>query len=147
MAINKVIVNGETKLDLTADTATAENVVEGFTFHDATGELKTGTFVGTAGTTPLYFYELNRDNIDDSNGVFGATQFKVCIDSIILENQNGHKAWVYINGHNGGSETEIVSYYDSITFGNIVSNGLKCVVISDSPIISVSAHTEREGGY
>ena len=46
MAINKVIVNGETKLDLTADTATADKVLKGFTFHDATGELKTGTNEG-----------------------------------------------------------------------------------------------------
>ena len=46
MAINKVIVNKETKLDLTADTATADKVLKGFTFHDATGELKTGTNEG-----------------------------------------------------------------------------------------------------
>lgn len=42
MAINKVIVNGKTKLDLTADTVTVDNVQKGFTFHDATGALKTG---------------------------------------------------------------------------------------------------------
>lgn len=43
MAINKVIVNGETKLDLTADTVTVDKVQKDITFHDATGALKTGT--------------------------------------------------------------------------------------------------------
>lgn len=42
MGINKVVVGDETKLDLTADTATASDVVDGKTFHDKTGELVTG---------------------------------------------------------------------------------------------------------
>lgn len=54
MAINKVIVNGETKLDLTADTVTTADVKQGVTFHDATGALKTGTAVGSA-IEGLYF--------------------------------------------------------------------------------------------
>ena len=54
MAINKVIVNGETKLDLTADTVTTADVKQGVTFHDATGVLKTGTAVDSA-IEGLYF--------------------------------------------------------------------------------------------
>lgn len=55
MAINKVIVNGETKLDLTADTVTIEDVKQGVTFHDATGVLKTGIAVGGFAIEGLYF--------------------------------------------------------------------------------------------
>ena len=42
MSINKVIVNEEVKLDLSADTAEASNVEKGYTFHDANGDLITG---------------------------------------------------------------------------------------------------------
>lgn len=55
MAINKVIVNGETKLDLTEDTVTVEDVKQGVTFHDATGALKTG--LANAGGIDGYYIE------------------------------------------------------------------------------------------
>lgn len=38
MAVNKVEVNGETKLDLTRDTVTPENLLSGATAHNAAGE-------------------------------------------------------------------------------------------------------------
>lgn len=43
MAVNKVEVNGEVKLDLTADTVTAAKLAHGETAHDASGELIIGT--------------------------------------------------------------------------------------------------------
>lgn len=42
MAINKVEVNGETKLDLAQDTVTPENLLSGATAHNAAGERITG---------------------------------------------------------------------------------------------------------
>lgn len=42
MAVNKVEVNGETKLDLTQDTVTPENLLSGATAHNAAGERITG---------------------------------------------------------------------------------------------------------
>jgi hypothetical protein len=41
--VNKVIVNGVTKIDLTGDTAISSDVALGKTFHDAAGILQTGT--------------------------------------------------------------------------------------------------------
>lgn len=43
MAVNKVKINGEVKLDLTADTVTASKLAQGVTAHDASGEIITGT--------------------------------------------------------------------------------------------------------
>lgn len=43
MAYNKIILNGETKIDLTQDTATAEDVALGKTFHLNSGETAVGT--------------------------------------------------------------------------------------------------------
>lgn len=47
MAVNKVEINGETKLDLTQDTVTPENLLSGATAHNAAGERIVG--VATAG--------------------------------------------------------------------------------------------------
>lgn len=41
--VNKVIYGSNTLIDLTQDTATADKVLSTYTFHDATGETKTGT--------------------------------------------------------------------------------------------------------
>lgn len=43
MAINKVIYGGETLIDLTGDTVTADKILSGFTAHDKGGEPITGT--------------------------------------------------------------------------------------------------------
>lgn len=47
MAVNKVEINGETKLDLTQDTVTPENLLSGATAHNAAGEQISGA--ATAG--------------------------------------------------------------------------------------------------
>ncbi|MDO4292046.1 MAG: hypothetical protein Q4C65_02335 [Eubacteriales bacterium] len=41
--INKVIYGGKTLIDLTADTVTADKILEGFTAHDKSGATITGT--------------------------------------------------------------------------------------------------------
>lgn len=57
MAVNKVEVGGEVKLDLTADTVTPETLLSGATAHNAAGEQITGTankiatYTATIGTT------------------------------------------------------------------------------------------------
>lgn len=43
MAINKVIYGGDTLIDLTADTVTANKILTGYTAHDKAGEEITGT--------------------------------------------------------------------------------------------------------
>lgn len=42
MAVNKVEINGEVKLDLTQDTVTPENLLSGVTAHNAAGEQISG---------------------------------------------------------------------------------------------------------
>lgn len=43
MSINKVVYGGNTLIDLTGDTVTADKVLEGFTTHDKSGASITGT--------------------------------------------------------------------------------------------------------
>lgn len=50
MAVNKVVINDNTVLDLTGDTVTPTDLREGITAHDATGMQITGTRPATSGT-------------------------------------------------------------------------------------------------
>ena len=50
MAVNKVVINDKTVLDLTGDTVTPSDLVEGVTAHDATGMQITGNRPATSGT-------------------------------------------------------------------------------------------------
>ena len=49
MAINKVVYDGNTLLDLSEDTATADKILYGYTAHDHTGEAIVGTAAGEVG--------------------------------------------------------------------------------------------------
>ena len=51
MAYNKVVYNGNTLIDLTADTVEATNLLEGYTAHGADGETITGTCAYDADTS------------------------------------------------------------------------------------------------
>lgn len=53
MGINKLVYFGETKFDLSSDTAEAENVEKGYTFHNKAGNLVTGTLVKPSGTKTI----------------------------------------------------------------------------------------------
>ena len=53
MAINKVIYGNTTLIDLTSDTATQDKVLSGYTFHDASGTLRTGTASSGSSATVL----------------------------------------------------------------------------------------------
>ena len=118
MAINKVIVNGTTKLDLTADTVTVDNVQKGFTFHDATGELKTG--LANAGGIDGYYIEKVFDSSEIFNsgtriGVEVTTEGKYCffcIDNYI----NSIDIYAWENNSNGYGRTVYVMSTEPITY-------------------------------
>lgn len=61
MAVNKVEVGGEIKLDLTQDTVTPETLLSGATAHNAAGEQITGTYApavsGKPGDITFYDYD------------------------------------------------------------------------------------------
>lgn len=48
---NKIIINGQTKIDLTSDTITANKLLSGYTAHDKSGATITGTCTFDSNTT------------------------------------------------------------------------------------------------
>lgn len=65
--LNKVIINGSTKLDLSNDTVTADKVLNGYTAHDSSGKAIVGTASG--GITPTGTISIT------SNGTHDVTQY------------------------------------------------------------------------
>ena len=53
MAVNKVVINNEIQLDLTADTVDAAHLAKGFTAHDMKGESIVGTMESGGSYTGL----------------------------------------------------------------------------------------------
>lgn len=45
MAKNKIIYNGNTLIDLTGDTVTADKLMQGYTAHDRSGAVINGTII------------------------------------------------------------------------------------------------------
>lgn len=79
MAVNKVVYNGETLVDLTNDSVTPETLAEGVTAHDKSGAVITGTMSaggggGDSGLPDGYsqvdFIELNGKQLVDT-GIIG----------------------------------------------------------------------------
>lgn len=62
MAVNKVEINGETKIDLTQDTVTPENLLSGVTAHNAAGEQIVGAVTAGGGITNFPTIEEVRAN-------------------------------------------------------------------------------------
>ena len=61
MAVNKVVINNETQLDLTADTVDAAHLAKGFTAHNMKGESIVGTMESSVVTKPYIEYTLTAD--------------------------------------------------------------------------------------
>lgn len=76
MAINKVVYGDQTLVDLTSDTATAEDVAQGKTFHDASGQLRTGSNTGGTYTAG--------DGIDITNNVISLEYLRVVNGAVCL---------------------------------------------------------------
>lgn len=55
MAVNKIIANGNTLIDLTADTVTADKLAKGYTAHNKAGEIITGT-MESGSTRAVQYY-------------------------------------------------------------------------------------------
>ena len=58
MAVNKVVVNGEAIIDLSADTVTANKLAKGYTAHDKSGAVITGT-MDAGGGEPVRAKDVN----------------------------------------------------------------------------------------
>ena len=137
MAINKIIVDGVTKIDLSQDTVTADKVLEGLTFHDATGSLCTGTMKQSTGGA-------------DVGDITLYTKLAYTYDEYVANSSIAGEATAYFED---GSNSPYVDYVVVNSYGFIssvyshtnridiyVPEGGKVYVLSDKKITSVDVN-------
>lgn len=109
MANNKIILGNETLIDLTDDTVEADKLLQGYTAHDSSGSLITGTFVPSAERTPVlletveisaFTEQVNRIEID-------ATKYTLTDYLILYVYGNNVRLsasdWLYFTDGNGAT--------------------------------------------
>lgn len=149
MAYNKITLNGETKIDLTQDTATAEDVALGKTFHLNSGEIAVGTLeITSEGGSEEVIVErytdvtaLKNKAIELVNGnrycclkitnkkskAISTTAYKVNATGFVTENVG-----IDIAGTAGSKY--LVPTYDNANIPYVVfSNGLQTCTLNASP--------------
>lgn len=143
MAINKVIVNGETKVDLTSDTATADEVLIGRTFHDATGELKRGGFVGGKIPIPFYFVHQYGADIYDPDGCLN--EGLPCYFNINITTSAKY-FFIYNLFHESDQIVEFQNTNEEISYYNTpnISNSGEFCVFATEPIENLLITLEKD---
>lgn len=68
MAINKIVYNGGTLIDLTGDTVTADKLMQGYIAHDKTGEIIIGTATGGGSTGAVWQDQDGYVHLSDESG-------------------------------------------------------------------------------
>lgn len=67
MAVNKVVINNEIKIDLTSDTVSPDTLSKGITAHDKSGNVIVGTMEGGSSSqrieSSVYTQEINQGRV------------------------------------------------------------------------------------
>ena len=92
MAVNKVVYNRRTLIDLTADTVSKETLKKGFTAHQADGTMITGEFIG--------------DDYDEIDRILTA-DFLTCIT--VLTDPDGNELGRTVRSFSDNSSTIITT--------------------------------------
>ena len=133
MAVNKVVINDTTVLDLTGDTVTPSDLLEGVTAHDATGMQITGKRPATSGT-------------DTSDATATAKD--------IARGKTAYVQGAKITGDlyevaKGETKTFVTSGSENVTFGKFDSNdvvNIKIPWIGNDEIMRVGSYIQL-GAY
>ena len=86
--VNKVVYDGTTLIDLTADTVTASKLLDGYTAHDASGATITGSFNSSLRSDSVTPSE-SQQTVTPGSGYYGLSQ--VTVDPI--PSNYGRIAW------------------------------------------------------
>lgn len=103
MAHNKIILGNETLIDLTGDTVEADKLLQGYTAHDSSGSLITGTLVPSAASVGLIFSDWDSSGRPTTVTTVGLTTLPAWFFWQLSNNRYNRANWnsklvtVYIN--------------------------------------------------
>lgn len=110
MGVSKVVYNGNSLIDLTADTVTADNLVSGVTAHDMSGNLIVGTLVPGSSGKNIQCYE-GYATVNTTS--YTATSVSLTVDKTGTYNVS----WMgYRNRNSGTSGSQL--YIDGKAYGS-----------------------------
>lgn len=146
MAVNKIVINNEVKLDLTADTVSPSTLALGITAHDKSGELITGTMESGG---------INEEDLKFSGNLSNFGQYGR-LDNLIEHNFDKIKlGWVENDTNHGVSSLAygfsesslsrfptITIYGQSVTLEGAFSN---CKNLTELPIFITTPYTGAIG--
>lgn len=133
MAVNKVEINGEVKLDLTQDTVTEDTLLQGTTAHDAAGNPIEGKVI----TTPIPVTEdvLKGDGLGGIDTMQTSPVESIDIPVGILKGTSSGSIETAISGTDYMAPV-VVTSADNGKFLRVVSGAWAAVSISDANGVS-----------
>ena len=142
MAYNKVEFNGNTIIDLTGTTATAERVQSGYVFHLANGVQETGSMISCPIETIEYDYNIGY--IQNGTWVYeNPTQTY----TDIYEAKSGHRYFITLGANVGTRFRSMFTTTDirTVTSGSVV--GTSIINLNNPAAYRNASYTATDDGY
>lgn len=141
MGINKIVYSGNTLIDLTSDTVTADKLCAGYTAHAADGSLITGTMA----MIPMeaYITELNQGYVASGTWKYeNPTRTYVDIYEVIA----GHRYFITLGGNVGSRFRCMFTTTDVSTVTSDVA-GTNIINTNNPAAYANASYTTSEDGY
>ena len=136
MAVNHVIINGETVVDLRNDTVSADKLLKGVTAHDKTGVKITGTMPDNGAVSgsiatkdEQYTVPQGFHNGSGKVGIASAEKAKLIPDNI----KSGVKVLGVTGSYSGGGTPQLCGQVENFEVVSLGNNSLKLTWTAPSP--------------
>lgn len=124
MAVNEVIYNGETLIDLTSDSVTPETLAKGTTAHDASGAIITGTMTAVQYGKAQALTEEQKTQARENIGAISQNQGSENVGKILVVGTDGNLTLIDMpEGGASGDVTGILDESNNILLSGNLADG------------------------
>lgn len=141
MAVNQVIFNNNTLIDISDSTVEPNKIINGFTCYDKSGAKITGTY--KAIPMQPYIFDLNLGYISAGKWIY-ENPTKTYID--IYEVQQGHHYFITL-GANVGSRFRAMFSTTDVSTSTVDVTGTQIINLNNPPQFRNASYLASENGY